>query len=54
LELEDFIDSLANGDSGDAEISGLSWALRFAAELLDAGSLAKLNAKLPEILRDAR
>jgi hypothetical protein len=63
MTLDDFIEKLADGGSNDAEIAGLTAALREAVALLptDAGrrqspakGLRAFEKKLPRLLREAK
>jgi hypothetical protein len=54
MEIEDFIYERAEGDSNDAEIYGLTEALRLAESLLEPADLVNFERKLPGLLRKAR
>lgn len=50
MDLDEFTDQLANGDSNDHEIDCLKTALEEAFYLLDGDSQQVLEARLPSIL----
>lgn len=53
MTLDDFIQRLADGDSNDEEIAGLTAALREAHERIPAALQEGFLSELPEILENA-
>jgi len=54
MTLETFIEALADGDSNDQEIAGLTEAIRAAVSHLTSQQIAVFEKVLPEILKKAR
>lgn len=54
MDLDTYIDTLGNGDSNDAEITGLSDALRAAYALLSPEARAQIDRELPDMLKTAQ
>ena len=54
LKVDEFIDTLTDGDSSDAEIAGLTEALRAAVAHFTLQQLFAFEKELPAILKQAQ